>query len=305
MSYDIEIRKVSQHKDGQTRWFTPDEARSYYGKYARSGITIHWWGDGGKNNHEQTVAFFERRTDGSVNYVLSDDRITYMVDPKNVAFTSQSGNATTISIECQTYLGNEGYKKLGWLISELEDIFGGLKLYPHNHWFATQCPGSLDLTRARNEANKWNNGEYNPKPPVTPPAPQPAPVPKITLQITDILNKKVRLVKDANLWDLHFTKYSEAQSIKTLKKGTAIEVSAIAKHPLGSSYYLSEYSFAKGIGNGINIKDCEDVFPLPDIPAPKPTPVPVPVITKDEEQDRRLSAIEAFIELLKKFFKGE
>lgn len=286
-AYPIEIKTASK-----ATYFTPDEARAYYGRYSREGITIHWWGDGtGASNHDNIVNFFLRRTDGSVNYVLSDNKITLMVSPDNVAWTSQSGNATTISIEHQPTLGAEGYKKSGWLVSQLEERYGRrLTLYPHKHWYATACPGTIDINRIRAEADKWASGGYNPKPPVLPPpapTPAPTPVPQISLTIKDIVNKRVRLIRDANLWDLHFAKYTDAKAVKSLPKGTEIEVSAIANHPLGSSYYLSEYSFSKGIGNGINIKDCEDVnvekpattlppvtVPIPSVPAPAPPTEP-------------------------------
>lgn len=286
-AYPIEIKPASK-----SVYYTPTEARNYYGRYSREGITIHWWGDGtGASNHDNIVNFFLRRTDGSVNYVLSDNKITMMVSPDNVAWTSQSGNPTTISIEHQPTLGAEGYKKSGWLVSQLEERYGRrLTLYPHNHWYATACPGTIDINRIRAEADKWASGAYNPKPPViappTPaPVPAPTPAPAVQLTIKDIVNKRVRLIRDANLWDLHFAKYADAEAVKALTKSTEIEVSAIANHPLGSSYYLSEYSFSKGIGNGINVKDCEDVnvekpattlppvvVPIPSVPAPAPTP---------------------------------
>lgn len=314
-SYQIEVREASQYYNGEQRWFTPAEARNYYGRYDRMGITIHWWGDGtGADNHDNIVNFFLRRTDGSVNYVLSDNKITYMVNPNDVAFCSQSGNATTISIEHQPTLGAEGYKKSGWLVNQLEGLYGReLQLFPHNYWYGTACPGNLDINRIRAEANAWKSGNYDPQPAPTP-TPAPTPPPTIKLEITDIVNKTVRIIKDpsANLWNLNFGKYADAQPIKALPKGTEIEVSATAKHPLGSTYYLSEYSFSKGIGNGINIKDCEDVnvekpttlpppviTPVPSVPPPAPNPP-----TKDEEQDRRLGIIEAFIEAIKKFFGG-
>lgn len=302
-SYNIEVKKTSANG-----YFTPDQARAYYGRYARTGITIHWWGGGETaDKHDGIVNYFLSQGQAgnkSVNYVVSDNKITYMVAPKNVAWTSQSGNATTISIEHQPTLGAEGYKKSGWLVDQLEDMFGRLQLYPHSQWYSTACPGSIDINRIRAEADKWKRGEYDarpaPAPTPTPPPPAPVPVPQITLQIQDIPNKRVKLIRDANLWDLHFSKYADAKSVKTLKAGTEIEISATAKHPLGSTYYLSEYSFAKGIGNGINVKDCEDVVFSPVPVTPPPVPVPVPVLTKDEEQDKRLGAIEAFIEIIKK-----
>lgn len=310
MSYNIEIKKASSNG-----YHTPAGARAYYGKYARNGVTVHWWNTAAEANRQKLTHdgivnnFLNRAKAGisSVNYVVSDKKITMLVNPDNVAWTSQSGNPTTISVETDPRITAEGYKKWGWLVDQLEQRYKkSLILYKHSYWYATQCPGTLDMNRIRREANKWKAGGYSPKPapkPVPKPTPAPTPKPpaKITLQISDITNKKVKLLRNANLWDLHFAKYPDAKVVKPLTKGTVIEVSATAKHPLGSTYYLSEYSFSKGISNGINIKDCEDIKsePVPQTTPPS-TPLEVPVLTKDEEQDKRLSAIESIINIIKK-----
>lgn len=307
MSYPIEVRAAPK-----SVYFTPDEARNYYGRYAREGITIHWWGDGtGADNHDNIVNFFLRRTDGSVNYVLSDNKITLMVGPDDVAWCSQSGNATTISIEHQPTLGAEGYKKSGWLVWQLEQRYGRrLNLYPHKYWYATACPGSIDINRIRAEADKWAGGGYDPTPaPVPPPTPTPAPTPPppINLVITDIVNKKVRLIRDANLWDLHFAKFPDAQVVKPLPAGTEVEVSATALHPLKSLYYLSEYSFSKGISNGINVKDCEDVNVEKPTTPPPPTTVPIPSVPPPAPPatiEERVSALEAIVKRVLAFLKS-
>ena len=302
-SYPIEIKAAS--KNG---YFTPAEARSYYGRYDRNGITVHWWGDGtGASNHDNIVNYMNNQAslgNKSVNYVLSDNKITLCVNPDNVAWASQGGNPTTISVETQPTLGAEGYKKWGWLVDQLEQRYGRtLALYKHSQWYATACPGTIDLNRIRAEANAWKSGAYDPKPPVvTPPPPAPVPTPptppKVTVRVTDIPNKQVKLIRQANLWDLGFTKYPDAKVVKTLPAGTVIEASAVAKHPLGSTYYLTEYSFAKGVNNGINTKDCEDVVPTPppvvEPPAPIPTPVPLP-----EPVDPDRNAIIAFLTMLR------
>lgn len=160
--YPIEIKLAS--KNG---WFTPQESNGYYkARYAREGITVHWWGDGsGANNHDNIVNYIlVQAQEGikSVNYVLSDNKITMLVNPDNVAWASQGGNPTTVSIEFQPTLGAEGYKKGGWLINQLEQRYGHrMSLYPHNHWFATSCPGTIDINRLRAEADKWGAGGYN------------------------------------------------------------------------------------------------------------------------------------------------
>lgn len=317
-SYGVEIKLAPK-----AVYHTPAEAQAYYGRYSREGITIHWWGDGsGASNHDNIVNFFLRRTDGSVNYVLSDNKITLMVSPDNVAWTSQSGNPTTVSIEHQPTLGDEGYKKSGWLVDQLEQRYGRrLTLYPHNHWYSTACPGSIDINRIRAEADKWRSGAYEPVPPVviqpTPPTPPVVPTTFVGLEMTNIVNKQVRLIRDANLWDLHFAKYSDAKSIALWPAGKIIEdVSATAKHPLGSTYYLTEYSFAKGISSGINVKDCEDVniekpatipppvvVEIPSVPPPAPEPVEQPVINVTLF-DWIKSVMLKVIEFLKSFRKG-
>ena len=105
--------------------------------------------------------------------------------------------------------------------------------------------------------------------------------------MTDIQNRKIVLNKDANLWDLNFNTWAEAKAVKTLPKGTEIEVSATAKHKLGGLYYMTEYSFSKGIMNGFNSADCSEINvppevtpepPKPDIPPVVPPVIP-PVIT--------------------------
>lgn len=78
------------------------------------------------------------------------------------------------------------------------------------------------------------------------------------LTIENITNKKVKLKIDAHLWNLDFNTYAEAKSVKQFKKGDIIEVSAIANHPTGARYYLTEYSYSKNIHNGFNVVDCED-----------------------------------------------
>jgi hypothetical protein len=95
--------------------------------------------------------------------------------------------------------------------------------------------------------------------------------------ITDITNRNVVTNKDAKLWDLSFNAWAEAKSVSVIPKGTVVEVSAIAKHKLGGTYYMTEYSFSKGIMNGINEKDCDEIPTTPVVPPVTP-PVDPPVV---------------------------
>lgn len=153
--------------------------------------------------------------------------------------------------------------------------------------------------------------------PAPAPTPTPAPTP-VSFDIVDIANKKVRVNRagGANLWDLTFGRFADAKSIKKFNEGELIDVSAIATHPLGSKYYLTEYSFVKGIKNGINVNDVEDYVEPAPVPTPTPTPTPEPTPTptptpeptpqpspsKDDEQDKRLGAIEAALKALQDAF---
>lgn len=322
-SYAVEVKRASR-----AGYFTPAESRDYYGKYSRDGVTYHWWNapdaiGGSAGDHDSIVNYLNGRAAAgqapTVNYVASDPKLTLCIDPENVAWTSSAGNPTTIGVECSPHFTESLYKKLGWLHDQMEQHFGkAMAIYVHFEWQpGTQC-SPLVKQKIRDYANQWKAERS---------APAPAPVstpqkPTVTLRIADITNKKVRLIRNANLWDLAFQTYPEAKVVKSLPTGTIVEVSATAKHPLGSTYYLSEYSFSRGVGNGINIKDCEDyvdvvappkdasvIQPPEDAPineapviTPKPTPVEVPVSEKDREQDARLGLIEAFIEAIKKFF---
>lgn len=155
MSYSIETSICS--KNG---WSYPSEAQSIWGvPYRRDGVTVHWWGGGETaDKHDGIVNYFmgqAQQGNKSVNYVVSDIKITKMVEPDNIAWCSGPGNPTTVSIEFQPTLSDEGYKRGGWLISELEKRYGKkLQLWPHNHWQQTSCPGTIDINRLRAEADK-------------------------------------------------------------------------------------------------------------------------------------------------------
>ena len=137
---------------------------------------------------------------------------------------------------------------------------------------STVCPADLPCERI------WSRSTEILNPPVViPPVASPAPS-FVDIVITDIQNRKVVTNKDANLWDLNFTTWASAKSLKVIPKGTEIEVSATAKHPLGGIYYLSEYSFSKGVKNGINSADVDEIVVKPiDPPIVVPPPIVPPV----------------------------
>lgn len=317
--YPIETKIAS--KSG---WSTPQEAIQIWGKYSRSGVTIHWWGDGtGASNHDNIVNYFlSQASKGikSVNYVVSDNKITLMVSPDNVAWCSNAGNPTTISIEHQPTLGAEGYKKSGWLVWQLEQRYGKrLTFYKHSYWNATACPGSVDPNRIRAEADKWATGGYNPPPP--PPAPAPAPVVSIAYSK---LPAPVRYIvnKDTDLWNFNTATWAGFKSVKKLLKGEEFVVYGIADNlTLKAKYAMTQYSFggADTTGspkatNGVNMKDLDlpipppapQLDPLPNTPPPVTPNVPVPPpiqIDPPQTDSENISWLVKAVKAILAFFK--
>lgn len=165
------------------------------------------------------------------------------------------GNREGIAIEiCYSKSGGDKFIKAEQNAVELiVDIlkrygWGIDKVTKHQDYAKKYCPHrTLDMGWDRfinMIKNKLNSGSSNPIK---------------ELKIENIANKSVRLKIDANLWNLDFNTYAEAKSVKQFKKGDILEVSAIAYHPIGAKYYLTEYSYSKNIHNGFNVVDCEDI----------------------------------------------
>lgn len=182
-----------------------------------------------------------------------------------------------------------------------KQLGGNTAVYGHTEvtQTSTECPARI-MEQRDHIVDLINNPPAQAPPVVTPPA-QPA---KVVL--TDIVDKTIVVSKDggAELWDLTFAAYGDAHSVKHFNKGDKIDVSAIATHPLGGKYYLTEYSFSKNILNGINVADVEDYKAPTNPPVTEPPVTTPPVVTppaesdKDKEQDQRLTLLEAGLKAL-------
>ena len=307
--YPIEV-KISS-KNG---WQYPNEAKAYYGRYDRNGVTVHWWNSPDKikdSDHDNIVNMKLRQSAdgvGSVNYVLSNTKITLMVNPDDVAWCSQAGNPTTVSVEFSPHLNDEGYKKAGWLIWQLEGRYNRkLALYRHSDWFQTQCPGTLDLNRMRAEANKWASGGYNPAP--TPPKTAKLTWTTFTQSKTYKTNKPV-----TNLWNFNNTSWNMT-SVKQFKQGEEIVIAGqCVNETLGATYLVTKYSLDKKITNGFNQSDL-DLVVIPPTP-PKPVEPPkeepkqpekpvTPEVPKDDSDfEKRLSALEKLVQTVVDFLSS-
>lgn len=280
-SYEIEFVLAPKQS-----WFTPAESNNYYAtKYDRSGVCLHWWGGGqGADSHDAIVRYFLAQGEQgqkSVNYVVSDRKITLMVNPDMVAWCQQAGNPRNISIECQPTLGPEGYKRLGWLIEQLEQRYGHqLSLHRHSEFFATACCGTIAEPRAAEEVVKWRNKVYDQPPapapvPETPPAPtlpdvSPAPLnpnnPGETVQMYTLANAK--LVDMRNL-----------SVVKTFTLDTPMEINASATVN-GQLFFMTKYAYDHKSNLGFIQSDLKREK-TPVVPEPTPTPQPGDPIPPD------------------------
>lgn len=296
MSYNIEIRLGN--KNG---YHTPAEARAYYKKYSRDGVTIHWWNtpnlvqDSDHDNICNYILGKMVKGSGSVNYVLSNNKISLLVSPDNVAWASQSGNPTTISIECSPHLNAEGYKKLGWLINELYNpTTGRYKKKPgywkHSDWFQTACPGTISMDEIKKSVAKWEDGVWE-----EPLPPKPTPVPPNKPKNTDFSLWKdggtyVANKQFVNLYDMtNVSKWADnIPVVKTFNKGELIDIAGSFKNVgLNREYYITKHSFDLKKATGFNPVDLEIYVPPRPVPVPpvvvEPTdPVPTPKPIDDE-----------------------
>lgn len=268
-SYAVEIKLAS--KNG---YFTPDESRAYYGRYARTGYCVHWWGGGEPASaHDSIVNYMLSQTaagNKSVNYVLSDNKITLEVGPDYVAWCQESGNATEVSVETQPTLTAEGYKKHGWLKNQLDQRYGRiLTVHGHNFWFSTACPGSISLDRIVQETDKWARGVYDAPPVPAPiPAPTPTPLPPTADVVVSTLPSPVKkyTLANAKLVDIKTLKV-----INTYPLDTPIDIGGSSNYN-GKDFLLSIYATQHGTKQGFLVGDLKDQ-PTP-VPAPDPPPRP-------------------------------
>lgn len=287
-------------------------------------ITIHNTANDASANNE--ISYMRNNaTATSFHFAVDDTEVVQGLPVNRNGFHAGDGNGegnrASIGIEiCYSKSGGARFdaaernaakftaqllKERGWDISRVKK---------HQDWSGKYCPHrTLDMGWKR--FLNMVQAELTPKTP--PAAPKPAPTTPITY--AEIPKKSIELIRDANLWDFNFTDWSKAKPVQSRKSGAVIEnVVAIATNPVGAKYYVTEYSYVKKIANGFNINDAKDYFP----PAPVEPPVVVPPViqepepvpetpktdTKDDEQDKRLGAIEALLKVitdfLSKIFNG-
>lgn len=242
------------------------------------------------------------------------------VDTNDTAWCNGNWQSNLDSISCETRgdWRNDFYDQS--TLDVLTDLmYQCLKIYPNLQLTyhmdvsssTTLCPA--DLKHKGYAAQCWQNAknriqvEQTAANPATP----------VNLRV-DIPDKKVILIRDTNLWDMSFTSFANAKAISALPKGTVIDVAGVYDHPLSKSdYYLSNYSWNKGLNNGINRADCEDYVAPITPPTPTPPVVVPPVVTPPTNEGpgtlpplpvdpngdiiNRLTLLEAIVKLITNF----
>ena len=114
-----------------------------------TSITIHHWGDKGQQFDTVRDFLCTNNTPTSAHYVAQDGLVACIVSPDDCAFHAGNaeGNTFSVGIECRPEATDGDYATVAELIRNIRAIYGDVPLYPHNHWFATACPGDYDLAR--------------------------------------------------------------------------------------------------------------------------------------------------------------
>lgn len=221
------------------------------------------------NNSTLRYLWQDPDRNGSSTLFVSDTKKEQYLSLDDTPWTNGNFSSNQESITCETN-GRwfNGYKNLATLDNLEEAMYQCLLIYPklglnyHKDVSVkyTACPEDLkEKGYAQvmwDKAKKRINGK-----------------PVANLRV-DIPDKKVVLIRDANVWDMSFTSWRDAKAVTRLKAGTVVDVAGLYDHELGGDYYLSNYSWDKGLNNGININDCKDYVP----PKPKPIPPTTPPV---------------------------
>lgn len=203
----------------------------------------------------------------SSNYGIGcDGRIAMFVEEQNRSWCSSSweNDHRAITIEVSNCQNGGNWPVSDYVLSRLIELCvdickrNGIKrlnftgdttgnLTMHKWFASTECPGPYLESKFPYIAEEVNKR-----------------LEPIELKYEEIPRKSVKLKIDTNLWNLHFDKWHNAECVKSFTAGTQIDnIVAIATHPLGGKYYITEYSYSNHIDNGFNVVDCEDIAPEP------------------------------------------
>lgn len=220
-------------------------------------ITIHH-----SAGWENTLRYLwaDPNRNGSSHFWVGNNQgaIEQYVDTDDTAWTNGNwySNNESITIEVRGdwrgYYNQATLDNLETLLKSLRKAYPNVLISYHKDVSdkITLCPADLkDKGYARSVWDKVTAWLNPPKPPT----------PAITYR--PITPKRVKLVRNANLWNFNFTDWTKAQIVQNYQAGHVVDVVAVAKNSLGGEYYMTAYSYNGGAvraTNGFNVADCED-----------------------------------------------
>lgn len=142
------------------------QAARYYGaRYEPIESHTHWWNAPGKGGtHDGNVSTIRQTADLSVNYVVSQNRITLMVPLDKIALTTGARNPYAWKSENDPTLTEQQYKTMGYLhyiVEKLNPKLAGEPIRRHKEFMATSC-SEIDTAKVRAYAQKFATGQLDP-----------------------------------------------------------------------------------------------------------------------------------------------
>lgn len=175
ISFDVVLDPEAQAADLNKK------AAEYYGKpYSPVESHLHWWGAPGQGGtHAGNVSHIRNTADLSVNFVVSEKRITLMVPLNKIALTTGTRNPFAWKSENDPTLTDWQYKTMGYLhfiVEKLNPVLLNEPLRHHKEFYATSC-SEINKAKVREYAETFRTGALDPAtglaPVVTPPVDPP------------------------------------------------------------------------------------------------------------------------------------
>lgn len=277
---------ITQHTSPN---FTPAaEAMATWGRPRTiEKIAIHWWDDPAKNpSFEGVISGLCNPSRGaSAHFVATgtDRRVACLVELADASWATNNANPYTISIECDPRCRDEDYDVVGELVAELRATYGNLPLIGHRDVVNTRCPGNYDLARidavastkiARAEDQFGQAKNKDITPPTPAPVVKPTPL-SVPLELTAVVDAPLVAIPSGT-------------QLATINKGAGFRAYAVLAAN-NKTYYITEYSYFKGLNNGV---DKEQLVAKTTTP-----PVVTPPATNNLES--RVATLENFNKRLK------
>ena len=143
------------------------EAATYYGApYDPIESHLHWWGKPGEaGTHDGNVNYIKNTPDLSVNFVVSENRVTLMVPLHKIALTTGARNPFAWKSENDPTLTEQQYKTMGYLHYIVEKLNPKLRneaLRLHKEFYSTSC-SEINVDKVREYADEFHSGVRDPK----------------------------------------------------------------------------------------------------------------------------------------------